>query len=95
MADNNVQFEGRLDRIEDKIDKLSDAIISIARAEERIVAIEQKNVVIYERQNKQSEKLDRLETDLQEAKMTTSAVNKLFWVIITGVVGAVIAVITK
>lgn len=96
----------RLDRIENKIDSLSEAMISLARAEERLIAIETTNNQQYERVNRLSTKIDAVEKDtateigriskeVHEAKMTTNAVNKLFWAIFMAVLGAVSAVLIK
>ena len=58
----------RLDRIEEKIDTLSAAMIAFARAEEKLINLEQRHVAQYERMNKFSEKLDKI-----DAQMTTNA----------------------
>lgn len=84
MVDNN-----RLDRIESKIDKLSEAMITIARAEEKLVSMEQKYTAQYERLNRFSEKLDELERIVTKNAATVTTINKLFWIAIISMAGAI------
>jgi len=81
--------EARLDRIEAKIDKLADAMISVARAEEKLVSMEQKYAAQYDRMNKFSEKLDDLERIVTQNAATVNTINKLFWVAIIAMAGAI------
>lgn len=84
MADDS-----RLDRIEAKIDKLTDAMVSVARAEEKLVNMEQKYAAQYDRMNKFSEKLDELEKIVTTNAATVATINKLFWVAIISMAGAI------
>ena len=84
MADDN-----RLDRIEQKIDKLSEAMITVARAEEKLISMEQKYAAQYDRMNKFSEKLDELERIVSANAATVNTINKLFWVAIISMAGAI------
>lgn len=84
MVDNN-----RLDRIESKIDKLSEAMITIARAEEKLISMEQKYTAQYERLNRFSEKLDELERIVTKNAATVTTINKLFWIAIISMAGAI------
>lgn len=79
----------RLDRIEAKIDKLTDAMVSVARAEEKLVNMEQKYAAQYERMNKFSEKLDQLERIVGQNTATVNTINKLFWIAIIAMAGAI------
>ena len=79
----------RLDRIENKIDKLADAMVSVARAEEKLVSMEQKYSAQYDRMNKFSEKLDELERIVTTNAATVNTINKLFWVAIISMAGAI------
>ena len=79
----------RLDRIEEKIDKLSEAMISLARAEEKLIQIEKNNHSAYERMNKFSEKLDRLEECVTKNSQTVQLINKLFWGTFVAVIGTI------
>lgn len=79
----------RLDRIEAKIDKLSDAMITIARAEEKLISMEQKYSASYDRMNKFSSKLDELERIVTQNAATVNTINKLFWVAIIAMAGAI------
>tara|TARA_R110000796_G_scaffold8008_1_gene26861 strand:+ start:1285 stop:1563 length:279 start_codon:yes stop_codon:yes gene_type:complete len=88
MADTN---NSRLARIEEKLDRLADAMISIARAEEKLSAMEEKYTNQFERLNRFSEKLDRIEAQVQDNASTVSMINKLFWVAIVSIAGAIAA----
>lgn len=84
MADDS-----RLDRIEQKIDKLSEAMITVARAEEKLISMEQKYAAQYDRMNKFSEKLDELERIVTQNAATVNTINKMFWVAIIAMAGAI------
>lgn len=79
----------RLDRIEAKIDKLTDAMITVARAEEKLLNMEQKYSASYDRMNKFSSKLDDLEKVVTENSATVNTINKLFWVALIAMAGAI------
>jgi hypothetical protein len=81
--------DSRLDRIEAKIDKLADAMITIARAEEKLVSMEQKYSASYDRMNKFSSKLDELEKIVTENSATVNTINKLFWIALIAMAGAI------
>ena len=81
--------EDRLNRIEIKIDKLADAMVSIATAEVKLVNMEQKYSAQYERMNRFSEKLDALEKVTTENAQTVTTINKLFWIALIAVAGAI------
>tara|TARA_R110000803_G_scaffold53350_6_gene109531 strand:+ start:811 stop:1089 length:279 start_codon:yes stop_codon:yes gene_type:complete len=88
MPDTN---NSRLARIEEKLDRLADAMISIARAEEKLSAMEEKYINQFERMNRFSEKLDRIEAQVQDNASTVNMINKLFWVAIMAASGAIAA----
>ena len=79
----------RLNRIEEKIDKLSDAMVAIARTEEKLTGMEQKYSAQYDRMNRFSEKLDSLEKVTTENAQTVTTINKLFWIALIAVAGAI------
>lgn len=81
----------RLDRIEVKIDALSDAMVSLARAEEKLIAIEKNNFTHYERINRLSEKIDDVERKVDDNTRTIAIINRMFWIIMMSVVGAIAA----
>lgn len=81
--------DSRLDRIESKIDKLSEAMITVARAEEKLISMEQKYAAQYDRMNKFSEKLDELERIVTQNATTVNTINKMFWVAIIAMAGAI------
>ena len=79
----------RLDRIEEKLDKLSDVIVALARFEEKMDAYNEYRQNSWERMNKFSEKLDRIEKTVDENSHTVKVINKLFWVAIVASAGAI------
>jgi hypothetical protein len=81
----------RLDRIEEKIDRLSEALISIARFEEKLEAYNRYREDSCNRMNKFSEKLDSIELQVQDNAHTVAIINKLFWVVIVAISGAIAA----
>ena len=85
----NMAEDPRLDRIEAKIDKLSDAMVTLARAEEKLISMEQKYSASYDRMNKFSSKLDELERIVTQNAATVNTINKLFWVAIISMAGAI------
>lgn len=86
MTDNLV---GRLDRIEDKMDKMAEALVTLARFEEKMDAYNEYRQNSWERMNKFSEKLDRIEKTVEENAHTVGIINKLFWVAIVAAAGAI------
>ena len=88
MSDTN---NTRLARIEEKLDRLADAMISIARAEEKLLAMEEKYINQFERMNRFSEKLDRIEVQVNDNASTVSMINKLFWVAVVAIAGSIAA----
>jgi DNA repair ATPase RecN len=81
----------RLNRIEEKIDKLSDAMILMARAQEKLIALVSKHAAQYDRMNKFSEKLDKIEKTVNENAHTVNTINKLFWIAIAAASAAIAA----
>lgn len=79
----------RLDRIEEKLDKLADAMIAMARAEEKLIALEQKYAAQYDRMNKFSEKLDKIETIVNSNAFTVQTISRLFWIAMVAVIGSI------
>ena len=81
--------EKRLDRIEEKIDKLTDALVNIARFEEKMDAYNEYRERSWERMNKFSEKLDRIEKTVDDNARTVHTINKLFWVVLIAIAGSI------
>ena len=75
--------------IETKLDQLSEAIVNLARAEERITVLakygEQQAAQIL----KIVDRLDKLETKVSSNEIIVNVINKLFWIVVTGIVGGV------
>lgn len=81
----------RLARIEDKMDKLAEALITLARVEEKMEMYNKYRDESWNRMNKFSEKLDRIESQVQANASTVNTINKLFWVAIVAISGAIAA----
>jgi len=81
--------KARLDRIEEKIDKLADALIQIARFEEKLETMTMFRDESWQRMNRFSEKLDSIEKKVNDNGHTVALINKLFWVAIIAVAGAI------
>ena len=88
MADTN---STRLDRIEGKLDQLTEAMVAMARTEEKLSALKQDHDRSFERMNHHSQKLDEIERKVDENANTVQVINKLFWVAIVAVAGAIAA----
>lgn len=81
----------RLARIEDKMDKMAEALITLARVEEKMEIYNKYRDESWNRMNKFSEKLDRIEAQVQANASTVNTINKLFWVAIVAISGAIAA----
>lgn len=81
----------RLDRIEEKLDKMSEVLVALARFEEKMDAYNEYRMNSWERMNKFSEKLDKIEDTVGDNARTIAVINKLFWIAIVAAVGAIAA----
>ena len=81
----------RLDRIEEKLDKMGEVLVALARFEEKMDAYNEYRQNSWERMNKFSEKLDKIEDTVGDNARTISVINKLFWIAIVAAVGAIAA----
>ncbi len=79
----------RLDRIENKLDSLSEAIISIARAEEKITMLAKYGETQATQILKIVERLEALEQKVSSNEIVVNVINKLFWIVLTGIVGGI------
>ena len=79
--------EERMDRIESKIDKLSEVLVQMARVEERILNGEEQHKEIRSDIRKLNDKVDEMEKVVQKNQITVNIINRISWIIITGVVG--------
>jgi ribosome-binding ATPase YchF (GTP1/OBG family) len=79
----------RLDRIENKLDSLSEAIISIARAEEKITMLAKYGETQATQILKIVERLESLEQKVSSNEIVVNVINKLFWIVLTGIVGGI------
>ena len=81
----------RLDRIEEKMDKMSEVLVSLARFEEKMDAYNEYRDRSWDRMNKFSEKLDKIEKMCDDNARTVHTINKLFWVAIVAIGSAIAA----
>ena len=86
--------EERMDRIESKIDKLSEVLVQMARVEERILNGEEQHKEIRSDIRKLNEKVGEMEKVVQKNQITVNIINRVSWIIITGVVGGFGTLIT-
>lgn len=81
----------RFDRIEEKLDKLGEAMISIARAEEKLATLNGNYDNQFQRMNRFSDKLDQIEKKVDDNANTVRVINRLFWIAVTTIAGALVA----
>lgn len=86
----SVPNEHRLDRIEAKIDKLAEAIISLARAEEKLLQLEGDKKFLMGKMVRLEERMEKTERVLDENSMTISAINRIFWIALSGTIATLI-----
>jgi hypothetical protein len=95
MTDHTVAEAHRLDRIENKIDKLSDAVISLARAEEKLINLENDRNTMLDKIIRIEEKIDNVDLRMTEQETASRVVIKVFWIVLTALVGACVAYLIK
>lgn len=78
----------RLARIEEKIDKLSEVLVTLARAEEKIYGLQDDHNKMFDRVNKIQERVDSIELKVEENSRTTRLINRLIWVVLVALAGA-------
>jgi len=79
----------RLDRIEEKLDQMAQAIIALARAEEKISTLAEFNKQQSEQIQSLINRIDRVEQLVNSNASTVGVINKIFWVIIVGLISAI------
>ena len=84
----------RMDRIESKIDKLSEVLVQMARVEERLLNQEDDHKQLRKDISSLSDKVGEMEKVVQKNQITVNIINRISWIIITGVVGGFGTVIT-
>ena len=77
----------RFDRLEKKIDKLTDAVTKIVRVEEKLVAHDQRVDRLEKRVDRNEDDIDTIAQVVRENKGVAKFADKLFWIIIGGLVG--------
>ena len=79
----------RLDRIEEKLDQMAQAIVALARAEEKISTLAEFNKQQSEQIQSLINRIDRVESLVNSNASTVNVINKIFWVIIVGLISAI------
>ncbi len=74
-----------------KLDKMGEVLVALARFEEKMDAYNEYRMNSWERMNKFSEKLDKIEDTVGDNARTIAVINKLFWIAIVAAVGAIAA----
>ena len=86
----SIENENRLGRIEAKIDKIAEAIISLARAEEKLMQLEEDKKFLMGKMVRLEERMEKTERVLDENSMTISAINRIFWIALSGTIATLI-----
>lgn len=89
MAAKASESSTRLDRIESKIDKLAETVVQMARVEEKLISMENDKKVIFAKLFKLDEQVMTHDRKIDETDITVKAINRLFWIIVTALVGTV------
>jgi hypothetical protein len=84
----------RMDRIETKIDKLSEVLVHMARVEEKLINQEEDHKILRKDIYTIYDKLAEMEKVVQKNQITVNIINRISWIIITGVVGGFGTLIT-
>ena len=79
----------RLDRIEEKLDSLADAVIALARAEEKIHTLTSFSKQQSEQIQNLINRIDKVENMVTQNSSTVNIINKVFWVIVGGLISAI------
>jgi hypothetical protein len=79
----------RLDRIEEKLDQMAQAIIALARAEEKISTLAEFNKQQSEQIQSLINRMDRVEQSVNSNANTVNVINRIFWLIASGLVAAI------
>ena len=84
----------RMDRIESKIAKLSVVLVQMARVEARLLNQEEDHKHLRKDISNLSDKVSDMEKIVQKNQTTVNIINRVSWIIITGVVGGFGTLIT-
>ena len=80
----------RLDRIEEKLDKMGEVLVTLARFEEKMDAYNDYRQNSWERMNKFSEKLDKIEKTVDDNARTVQIINSIVYMVAIATVGVVV-----
>jgi len=81
---------GRLERIEIKVDKLTTVIADIVRVEERIAAGNDRVSRLEHRMDIYEDDIGDLKESVQSYTSSVKTGERLFWIVITALVGAIV-----
>ncbi len=88
MAIDATATNSRLERIERKLDDLAEAFVILARTEEKLTIAERDRLEIQTRIGKIEDKIQEINEKVKSSLSTTSIINRLFWVAVTGGIAA-------
>ena len=80
----------RFDRIENKINKLAEALVALARVEEKMLAVEKNNSNNFDRMNRFSQKLDKIEKKVDDNAHTVAIINKVVYLISAAIIAGLV-----
>ena len=84
----------RMDRIESKIDKLSEVLVQMARVEQKLANQEEDRKALRRDISVLADEVGEMQKVVQRNQVTINIINKISWIIITGVVGGFGTLIT-
>ena len=84
----------RMDRIEQKIDKLSEVLVQMARVEQKLANQEEDRKALRRDISVLADEVGEMQKVVQRNQVTINIINKISWIIITGVVGGFGTLIT-
>ena len=82
---------GRLERIEAKLDSVGEALVALARLDERMITLFRRMDTLDEQQNKQSNRLVKLEGSVGSNGASLRFAERVFWIVVTAGVAFVFA----
>ncbi len=88
--DNRRSEDYRLIRIEQKLDKIQEVLVSMARIEERQAQFDNRSQILLKRIDSDHLKLEQLEAQVNQNSLWASALSRLGWLLVAGLVGAII-----
>ncbi|PID44083.1 MAG: hypothetical protein CSB48_02885 [Proteobacteria bacterium] len=88
--DNRRSEDYRLIRIEQKLDKIQEVLVAMARIEERQAQFDDLSQMVLKKIENDHLKLERLEAQVNQNSLWTSALSRLGWLIVAALTGAIL-----